>query len=734
MLEQLGKFKIVRLLGQGAMGAVYLARDLKLGREVALKVIHAGTAFGDEAQARFEREAQAAAALNHPHIVTVYDFGEEEGIHYLVMEHVVGEDLETLIRAGEVPKGDQLELLAQVCEGLAYAHSRGVVHRDIKPSNVLATRHGGRLHAKLMDFGVAQMGSSSLTQSGTWMGTVSYMAPEYLDTGRASASSDLFAVGVMLYEVLTGGRKPFQGDTATAVLNRILLHPAEPLRPRELDGVPGRMLPVLERALAKNPASRFPDGDALAAAIREAMAAAPIPASAPAQAPPPPAALPGSGPVVWTRPEGGTQPIRVGKGGTGHCLSLRVALRNARSGSQIQLLPGHYRESVTVDKDVTIFAEGDPGSVVLEGVGGPAITLQVPGVVLRGFTLKGSARGAALLGAGGGGQVEGCRLEGPAVCADLGSGSSVQFQACDLRAEGPLALKVGEEAQVRMEGGRISGFQSAGLLVLPGGQAVLRGASVEEGAGVGLRIKGRGQATLEACTFRNTGAGGAEVEPEGRVQMLRCRFEGSRFAGLLALDRSQAVLEDCDLAGHACSGAHILAGANVLLRQCRVRENAGFGVSVMDRGLATLDGCSVQANGGAGLLIHHGATLQARACSFSEGRSLGVDCAEGGQGVLDGCEISGNAGVGVQVEPGGSLLLVRCTLKEGRDTGLLLLEDSQVTLEECVVHRNARGGILLAKDASDPVLRGANRIDDGLMRLDAAGSPVKVAPLGGRPG
>lgn len=718
MRERLGKFEIVRLLGKGAMGEVYLGRDVRLGREVALKVVHSGSAFGEEAQARFEREAQAAAALNHPHVVTVYEFGEDEGVHYLVMELVEGEEFEALIREGKAPKTELLEVLAQVCEGLAYAHSRGVIHRDIKPSNVLVARHGGRPHAKLMDFGVAQMGLSSLTQTGTWMGTVNYMAPEYLDTGKATASSDLFAVGVILYEVLTGGRKPFQGDTATAVLNRILLHAPEPLRPQDLSEVPGRMVAVLERALAKSPSARFPDGLALAAAIREALTAVATP---PQEVPPPAATI--------VRPEGGTQPIRVGRGG--QALSLKVALRNARSGSQIILLPGHYRESVVVDKDVSIQAQGDPGQVVLEGVGGPALTLQAPGVVLRGFTLRAPAGETAFLSAGGSAQVEACVLEGVESCVDLRGGASVQFQACRMETRG-VGVRVGEDAQLRLQGGCVTGASQVGILVLPGGQAALQDAEIGNGSGVGVHVEARGQAVLEACMIQEAAAGGVEVAPEGRVQMVRCTLAGSRYAGLMALERSHAVVEDCVLSGHACSGVHVLAGANVLLRACRVRENPGFGLSVMDRGLATLDGCTLQANGGAGLLIHHGATVQARNSTFSEGRALGVDCAEGGQGVLDGCEIAGNAGVGVQVEPGGSLLLVRCILKEGRDTGLLLLEDSQVTLEECVVHRNARGGILLAREASDPVLRGANRIEDGFQRLDAGGNPVKMAPLGSR--
>jgi predicted Ser/Thr protein kinase len=718
MRERLGKFEVVRLLGKGAMGEVYLGRDPKLGREVALKVISAGSAFGEEAQARFEREARAAAQLNHPHIVTVYEFGEDEGLHYLAMEHIQGEELETLIQKGQAPKAELLEVLVQVCEGLGYAHERGVIHRDIKPANILVTRHGKRAHAKLMDFGVAQMGPSGLTQTGTWMGTVSYMAPEYLDTGKASASSDLFALGVILYEILTGGRKPFQGDTTTSVLNRILLHPPEPLKPADLKDISGRLLAVVERALTKHPDNRYPSAEALAVAIREAMSGQPAEPAAPAAAVPAP-----DTPKPASETTG--QRIRVGKGGQGQCLSLKVALRQARPGMEILMLPGVYRESVVVDQDVTILALGESGEVILEGVAGPAVSLLAGGALLRGLTLRAADGGAALQIGRGAPLVEACAIEGGALVE--GGGTAPLFRSCVFTG-GATGLLAGEGTQARVDGGVFEGFRDAGLLVRPGALVSVQGGEIGPGEGVAVRIQGRGQGRLEDCGL--TGAAGAvEVEPDGRAQLTKCRLLDSRYAGLLALERSQAVLESCDLGSHDCTGAHVLAGANVMLRQCRLVGNAGFGLSVMDRGLATLDGCVVQANGGAGLLIHHGATVQARDCSFSEGRSLGVDCAEGGQGVLEACEISGNAGAGVQVEPGGSLLLVRCTLKEGRDTGLLLLEDSQATLEECVVRRNARGGILLAKDAADPLLRGDNRIEDGFQRVDASGKLVKVAPL-----
>ncbi len=719
MRERLGKFEVVRLLGKGAMGEVYLGRDPMLGREVALKVISAGSAFGDEAQARFEREARAAALLNHPHIVTVYEFGEDEGLHYLAMEFVQGEELEALIQEGKTPKAELLEVLAQVCEGLAYAHEHGVIHRDIKPANILITRHGRRPHAKLMDFGVAQMGPSGLTQTGTWMGTVSYMAPEYLDTGKSTPSSDIFALGVILYEILTGGRKPFFGDTTTSVLNRILLHPPEPLRPADLKDVSGRLLAVVERALSKRPEGRYPDAELLGTAIREAMnASLEVAPASPAP------------PIAVSRPEREDtgQRIRVGKGGQGQCLSLKVALRQARPGTEIVMLPGVYRESVVVDKDVVIVAMGQPGEVVIEGANGPAAVLRACNATLRGLTLRAPEGKVALQIAGGAPFLEGCLLVGEVAGALVEDAAAPRFKDCTIACSGPVGLMVADGAQARLEGGTICGFQEAGIRVAPGAQISLQGVEVGPGRGVGLRVGARAQATAEACGFLAE-TGGVEVEPDGRIQLTRCRLMDSHFAGLLALERSHALLEECDLGNNVCSGAHVLAGATVMLRQCRLVGNAGFGVSLMDRGLATLDGCVLQGNGGAGLLIYHGATVQARGCAFNEGRSMGVDCAEGGQGVLDTCDITGNAGAGVQVEPGGSLLLVRCTLKDGRDTGLLLLEDSEATLEECVVRRNARGGILLARDAADPILRGDNRIEDGFHRVDPAGNLVKVAPL-----
>jgi len=308
MFEKLGKFQIKRLLGQGAMGEVYLGLDPAIGREVAIKTIIPNAAQGEEAKARFEREARAAGVLNHPHLVTIYEFGEDQGVLYIAMEYVRGHDLEELFREQALSRTEALEVLAQVCDGLNFAHRNGIVHRDIKPSNVRVTRDGKRIHAKVMDFGVARVSNSDMTATGMVMGTVSYMAPEYIRTGKPDPRSDLFAVGVMLYEVLSG-RKPFAGDTTPTILYKIVNEAPEPIDYQNLQGISPSIRTVLDRSLAKDPEERFQTADDLGKALRAAKdptwqgeveeATSRLKAAAPT-APVPPQSLPPAPPAPAT--------------------------------------------------------------------------------------------------------------------------------------------------------------------------------------------------------------------------------------------------------------------------------------------------------------------------------------------------------------------------------------------------------------------------------------------------
>ncbi len=272
MPDRIGKFEILRALGQGAMGEVFLARDTTLGREVALKTIrpHADAEALGDLKARFAREAQSAAGLHHPNVVTIYEFGDADGLLYFAMEVVEGPSLESLLRRQALAPRAFLEVLAQVCDGLQAAHAKGIVHRDIKPANIMVTREGERPVAKILDFGVAKSLGQDATQTGNVVGTLAYMAPEYLSRGQATPSADLFAVGVILFEGLAGHR-PFQGDTSGSLIYCILNEPTPELDLEALDGLSPALRDLVARALAKDPLARFGSAKELGEALRAAL-------------------------------------------------------------------------------------------------------------------------------------------------------------------------------------------------------------------------------------------------------------------------------------------------------------------------------------------------------------------------------------------------------------------------------------------------------------------------------
>jgi serine/threonine protein kinase/tetratricopeptide (TPR) repeat protein len=265
--NRLGTYEILGPLGAGGMGEVYRAKDLRLGREVAVKVLPTEVATNPDRLARFEREARTVAGLNHPNIVTLHSVEDEEGTRFLTMELVEGQTLRDLVTLGGLPLPQILELAIPLTEALAAAHERGVIHRDLKPSNVMVTRDG---RVKVLDFGLAKMTSgdvpargaaldpavaSTITGEPHLLGTVPYMAPEVIRGGVADSRTDIFAFGVILYELSTG-RRPFTGVASADVWSSILRDIPEPVTrvradlPSDLDG-------IVSRCLEKNPRDRF---------------------------------------------------------------------------------------------------------------------------------------------------------------------------------------------------------------------------------------------------------------------------------------------------------------------------------------------------------------------------------------------------------------------------------------------------------------------------------------------
>ena len=272
----LGRYRLVKVLGQGAMGVVHEAIDTRLGRTVAIKTVLrsclAEAATADDYAARFEREAQAAARLQHRHIVTVFDFGEQGDASFIVMEFVKGRELAQAFDAHErFSLARTVQLMGELLDALGYAHAHGIVHRDVKPSNVMIDGEG---RVKLMDFGVARVAETmqDRTMPGTVVGTLGYMSPEQIQGQAVGARTDLFAAGVVLYQFLTG-RRPFAGGGLFEVQRKILQDAPTP--PSQLNpGVPAVFDTIVSRALAKKAGDRYDSAASFAAALRDALAQA----------------------------------------------------------------------------------------------------------------------------------------------------------------------------------------------------------------------------------------------------------------------------------------------------------------------------------------------------------------------------------------------------------------------------------------------------------------------------
>ena len=247
------RYSILSRIGSGGMADVYCAQDLQLGRKVALKLLYRRFAEDEEFVERFKREASAAAGLQHPNVVGVYDRGEWDGTYYIAMEYLEGRTLKQLLQEeGPLAPERAIDIVVQILRAARFAHQRGVIHRDIKPHNVIIDEEG---RAKVTDFGIARAGASDMTETGSIMGTAQYLSPEQAQGHGVGPASDIYSIGVILYEMLAG-RVPFEGDTAVTVAVKHLNEQPLPISQFRPDVHPALEAAVM-RALSKDPADRY---------------------------------------------------------------------------------------------------------------------------------------------------------------------------------------------------------------------------------------------------------------------------------------------------------------------------------------------------------------------------------------------------------------------------------------------------------------------------------------------
>jgi serine/threonine-protein kinase len=268
--QRLGRYQLEREIGRGAMGVVYLGRDTAINRMVAIKAIPLASEFSDaelvEARSRFFREAETAGRLNHPNIVTIYDVGEERGLAYIAMEYLKGRHLSDYAKSDNLLEPRKvLEIIARTADALGFAHKQQVVHRDIKPANLMYDASTDTL--KITDFGIARLSGAGSTRTGIVLGTPSFMSPEQLEGRTVTGHSDLFSLGVSLFQLLTG-QLPFTADSMTGLMQQIAEAQHPPLRAFRPD-LPACVEVIIDRALAKNPDARYDTGAQMAAALED---------------------------------------------------------------------------------------------------------------------------------------------------------------------------------------------------------------------------------------------------------------------------------------------------------------------------------------------------------------------------------------------------------------------------------------------------------------------------------
>ncbi|MDQ2965958.1 MAG: protein kinase, partial [Chloroflexota bacterium] len=263
-----GRYRLIELLGQGGMATIFRATDSQLGRDVAVKVLRPEYGRDPDFVARFRMEAQAVASLNSPNIVTVHDFGMDPAGPFIVMDYVDGEDLATLLRrTGPLSANRTARIAAEVARGLAAAHARGIVHRDIKPGNILLAQDG---RVQVTDFGIARaIAEAQMTLPGTTLGSVQYMSPEQARGETATERSDIYSLGVVLFEMLAG-RRPFEGDSAASIAMARLTPPV-PMPSAHRSGIPPVLEAICRKAMAIDPAERFQTASAMAAALEDQL-------------------------------------------------------------------------------------------------------------------------------------------------------------------------------------------------------------------------------------------------------------------------------------------------------------------------------------------------------------------------------------------------------------------------------------------------------------------------------
>lgn len=486
--QKLGKYEIKSVLGRGAMGIVYKAYDPKIARDVALKTVLKSQLNPDDvdgALARFRQEAQAAGRLLHPNIISVFDYDEQGDNAFIAMEYVEGVDLQSFLQKRKrLRLKDAVRIMKQLLDALEFSHERGVVHRDIKPANVFVLRNGV---VKIGDFGIAKISNeaSSLTRTGTILGTPYYMSPEHFSGKDIDGRSDLFSMGVMLYEMLTGAR-PFSGDLPSIMRQVLSVDPEAPshLNPE----VPEEMDQIVFQALAKSPRQRFQTAVEFSRAIQTAVGRRKPNAEGEQTDP---ALKIAAEPYEEThqnpqQPEpdvGDKGVIKVSRWSKGDYRTLAEAIRNARPHARITVEPATYIEELVIDKPLEIIGDGPTENIIVQSRGSNCLKFSTDLCRIQNVSFQGrsTTHAAVEVKQGAIAFINCIFLSESKLCVSVsGKGARPYFKNCRIHHSKGTGIRFIEQSAGKVENCSIKGNPVAGIFVAKGSTPVIVGGEIQD--------------------------------------------------------------------------------------------------------------------------------------------------------------------------------------------------------------------------------------------------------------
>lgn len=710
------RYRMVKLLGQGGMGAVYQVEDLRLRRALrAAKELSQNGLSGAELRAAteaFEREAQMLAQLSSAHLPRIYDHFPENGRWYLVMDFIEGETLaDRLERAtdGKLSPTQAIHIAYQLCIVLHDLHTYQppIIFRDLKPANIMLTAQD---HVYLIDFGIARFFKQGQARDTVALGSPGYAAPEQYGRAQSTPGSDIYGLGATLHQMLSGhdpSADPFQ------------------FADLQLDHLPSGsdlatlVAEMVEMKREKRPASALEVRQRLEQIALQLGIKLPQPASSPDTPHTPPPIMPAT-PLVTVQYPAVPPPVPastngpdlvVDQSGAGQYRTINEALTVASPGQRILVYPGHYRESLLLDKPVELIGTGPRAQIIVEGIYGSSVRMRTTQATVRGLTLRHKSTSK------------------PAHVVDIRAGQLL-LEDCDIRSGSPASAGIfvqnaaanpivrhcrihdstaegivfDQEAKGTVEDCEIFGNQASGLVIKNNADPLVRRCHLYNGAGNGIYIYANGKGTFEDCTVTRNLWAAVAIENGGNPLLCRCEIADGKGPGIYVSRRGRGTLEQCQIHSNAQTGVVVLQTGDPLLRQCKIYDGKQAGIYVHRKGMGTFEECDIYNNVAAGVEVKKEGNPVLRRCIIHDGKQAGVDVYDKGLGIVEECDIYNNAFSGITISDRSFPTVRNCKIHHGKRSGILICDSGLGTIEDCDIYANMQAGITICR-FGDPVIR-----------------------------